>query len=139
MMIPNTVRYNVESAGTRLLWPKSPYVHLNMLIFDILYIFFTWNNCPYSMNFGIMILSKINFDLIWYSVIFVWSSDFLSFAFLIVFILVFRKKGYIIRNINFGIYWYYYHNNCLLYDIQSFKTNVNIEKISANVFQSKKN
>ncbi len=29
IMIPNTVWYNVESAATRYLRPKSPYVHFN--------------------------------------------------------------------------------------------------------------
>ncbi len=62
-------------------------------IFAILHTFFTWNN-----YFIIMILRKINFDIIWYSVIFaatlyltifVWSSDFLIFAFINVAILVF--------------------------------------------------
>ena len=44
------------------------------------------------MNFGMLILRKINFDIIWYSVIYkfdsVWSSDFSSFAFMNVIILV---------------------------------------------------
>ena len=51
-MIPNIVRYNVESAGTRYLWPKSPYVHINLLILS----FFTWHNCPFSINFWRLIL-----------------------------------------------------------------------------------
>ncbi len=53
--------------------------------------------CFMFMNFGIMILRKIDFDMIRYSVIFtathyltifVWSSDLLSFAFMILVILV---------------------------------------------------
>ncbi len=35
-----------------------------------LHIFFTWNNYFIIMNFVMMILRKINFDMMWYSVIF---------------------------------------------------------------------
>ncbi len=69
--------------------------------------FFTWNNCLTIVYFGMMvILRKINFDMIFcniysYSIfsIFVWSCDFLSFAFMIVVIrscllLTFEKKTY---------------------------------------------
>ena len=36
------------------------------LFLTFLHIFFTWNNCLIITNFGIMILRKINFDIIWY-------------------------------------------------------------------------
>ena len=54
------------------------------------------------MNFGMMVLRKIDFDIIWYSVIFaaildlsmfVWPSDFLSFAVMNIVILVKSKLG----------------------------------------------
>ena len=41
-----------------------------MLIFDIFHALFTWNSSLILMNFEIMILRKISFDIIWYSVIF---------------------------------------------------------------------
>ncbi len=115
-MIPNTVRYNVESAATRWLWSKIPYVHLNLLILTFLHTFFTWNNCLFSMNFGIMILRKINFDIIWYSVIFAatlycqYSSDhlicwtsflwMLSFLFMLYTYMIFEMLNS--RKINFS-------------------------------------
>ncbi len=58
---------------------------------------FTWNNCFIIINFVIMIQCKINFDIIWYSLIFaatlyfslfVWLSNFLNFVFMKVVILV---------------------------------------------------
>ena len=58
---------------------------------------FIWNNCLIIIHFVILICCKINFDIIWYSVvfaanlylsIFVWSSDILNFVFMNVVILV---------------------------------------------------
>ncbi len=69
---------------------------------------FTWNNCIIIINFGIMILCEINFDKIWYSVIFaanqylsifVWSFDILNFVFMNDVILVIMKMLIISKSI----------------------------------------
>ncbi len=51
-----------------------------MLIFEIFNIpFFTWNICLFIMNFRMMILQKINFDIIWCLLLYIcqYSSDHL--------------------------------------------------------------
>ena len=73
--------------------------------------FFLWNNCFIIINFVMIIRCKINFDIIWYSVIFaanlylsiyVWSSDMLNFVFMNVVILVLHG---ILKNITYLFLW----------------------------------
>ena len=63
------------------MWTKSPYVHFKYVVFwnFNIFTFFTWNICLFIMNFRMMILQKINFDIIWCLLLYIcqYSSDHL--------------------------------------------------------------
>ncbi len=78
-----------------------------LIFFTYFHTFFTWNKCLIFMNSGMMILEDYflytmtlckNFQLLYiYLLMFVWSSYFLSFAFINVFIPVIIKTGVLER------------------------------------------